>query len=264
MITNINQFKDYLYTQISAQTDIAVLGMSGGADSSLTSILCSLALGKEQVYSVHMPATETDSKKFNKNSLAVAERLGIHIIQVPIKNISKSIKDAVLNGLGVPNLDPINSGNARSRARMCCLYGISHHLASSHDRRVRVIGTGNLSEDFIGYDTKGGDALADFFPIGDLFKSEVYQFLEHFRDLGIINEEMIDRNPSAGLWEGQTDEEELGYSYNEMEKSVRNILAGTYNETTASEVDRFVNNRHIIHRHKHEAPFVIKARQYCE
>ena len=263
MITNIPQFKDYLCTEIRAQTDIAVLGMSGGADSSLTSILCSLALGRKKVYSVHMPASKTDLKKFNKNSLAVAEQLGIHIIQVPIEKISSSIKDAITTGLEISTLDPVNSGNARSRARMCCLYGISHHLASLHKGRVRVIGTGNLSEDFIGYDTKGGDALADFFPIGELFKSEVYQFLEHFRDQGVIKEEMIDRNPSAGLWEGQTDEEELGYSYEEMEESVRKMLAGTYDEKNSTDVDRFVHKRHILHKHKHEAPFVIKARQYC-
>ncbi|NRA44505.1 MAG: NAD(+) synthase [Oligoflexales bacterium] len=264
MITNITQFLDYLCTEIRTHADIAVLGMSGGADSSLTSILCSLALGKEKVYSVHMPATAIDLAKFNKNSLAVAERLGVHVVQIPIEKISDSIKDAVCAGLKVSSLDPINAGNARSRARMACLYGVAHHLAPSAEGRVRVVGTGNLSEDFIGYDTKGGDTLADFFPIGDLFKSEVYQLLEYFRDEGVISESMIDRNPSAGLWEGQTDEEELGHSYNEMETSVRKILDGSYDASHASEIDQFVMNRHIAHKHKHLAPPVIKARQFCK
>lgn len=263
MITKIPQFIDHLCNEIRAHTDIAVLGMSGGADSSLTSILCSLALGKEKVYSVHMPAAAIDLAKFNKNSLAIAERLGLHVLQVPIENIADSIKRAISDSMEGTPLDPVNSGNARSRARMCCLYGIAHHLAPSLNARVRVVGTGNLSEDFIGYDTKGGDALADFFPIGELFKSEVYQLLEYFRDQGLISESMIDRSPSAGLWEGQTDEEELGYTYNEMESSIRKILSDSYNNETASEVDKFVKDRHIAHKHKHEAPPVIKLRHLC-
>jgi NAD+ synthase len=124
------------------------------------------------------------------------------------------------------------------------------------------MGTGNLSEDFIGYDTKGGDALADIFPIGQLFKSEVYKVLEYFRDNGKITEAMINRVPSAGLWENQTDEAELGCSYDAMEPAVRFILKNysTIDESSLSDMQRFVWKRHLANKHKHEAPYVVTLR----
>jgi NAD+ synthase len=150
---------------------------------------------------------------------------------------------------------------------MCVLYGIAHDLAAQlPGRRVRVIGTGNLSEDFIGYDTKGGDALADLFPIGELFKSEVYQLLEHFRDLGTIGEENINRVPSAGLEAGQTDAGDLGYGYDEMEDAVRFCLANC-DDMPADGLDKitqFVWERHRRHSHKHEAPPVLSLRSLCD
>jgi NAD+ synthase len=149
---------------------------------------------------------------------------------------------------------------------MCVLYGIAHDLATRMPgKRVRVAGTGNLSEDFIGYDTKGGDALADFFPIGDLFKSEVYQWLEYYRERGIIDEQHINRTPSAGLVTDQTDEGDLGYTYDRMEPAIRFCLEH-YDEMEKLEFDAvtaFVWNRHRLHRHKHQAPPVISLRPMC-
>ena len=85
------------------------------------------------------------------------------------------IADAIIEQISIDDfeLTALNKGNARSRARMSVLYGVAHNLSNKFpNKRVRVIGTGNLSEDYIGYDTKGGDALADIFPIGELFKSD--------------------------------------------------------------------------------------------
>jgi NAD+ synthase len=185
---------------------------------------------------------------------------------VPVNGVADSITAAVSSVTA--EISVTNAGNARSRARMTVLYGLAHHLGDSLKKRVRVVGTGNLSEDAIGYDTKGGDALADFFPIGNMFKSEVYALLEKFREEGLISEEHIDRVPSAGLWDGQTDEGELGFTYNEMQPIVKEMLSN-YSEDREGLVElvvakghprpvtEFVITRHFANRHKHLAPKVL-------
>jgi len=259
MITHIPKLLETLLLQLQATVDCAVLGMSGGADSTLVSILCQKALGPQNVYSLHMPMNENDENTFNARSLKVAHTLGIHALILPIHNPVNELNGLLSKTLGEP-LSILNAGNTRSRIRMSALYGLSHALSERFSgKKVRVIGTGNLSEDFIGYDTKGGDALADIFPIGELFKSEVYQLLDHFKNEGLIEESMIDRVPSAGLWAGQTDEEELGASYNDMEKGIRKALKDDWGRTTP--LDRFVFERHRIHKHKHEAPLVFPLRK---
>jgi NAD+ synthase len=251
---------------IAEETDVAVIGMSGGADSTLVACLCVKALGKDNVYGVHMPYNNTDSETFNSRSMKLADKLGIHSIISPITSIADSIVSATECAVG--GISVTNKGNARSRARMTVLYGIAHQLGDTLKCRARVVGTGNLSEDSIGYDTKGGDALADFFPIGNLFKSQVYAMLEKFKIDGIIDEEHIDRVPSAGLWEGQTDEGELGYSYNQMEPIVKAMFSNytedsnQLTETLISQgypadITIFVINRHFANRHKHMAPKVL-------
>lgn len=280
MIKDIPTLLNTITTEIKSKTDIAVLGLSGGADSTLVACLCTEALGKENVYGVHMPFNYLDATTFNALSKIIAENLEIRSITAPISNIVGSLNEAVEEALensggAVLNkfMTVLNKGNSRSRARMCILYAISHHLGTlKASSRVRVIGTGNLSEDFIGYDSKGGDSLADIFPIGELFKSEVYQLLEYFKDKGILSEAMINRKPSAGLWDGQSDEEELGYTYNSMEQSIRKIrkvvdgqvIVATGHLKDMSELDKFVIERYNTNKHKHEAPPVISLREFCD
>lgn len=266
MIPDCDRLVERAIAGIRDRADVAVLGLSGGADSSLTAVLCVKALGKENVYGVSMPYDEADARTFNSMSAALAERIGLNHLVRPVAGIADAINECVHVG-DRDSLTDLNKGNARSRARMCVLYGIAHTLTTERPgNRVRVIGTGNLSEDFIGYDTKGGDALADFFPIGELFKSEVYQLLEFFRDRGLIGEEHINRVPSAGLVADQTDETDLGHSYDRMEQGIRHCLE--YGEDTGTEdlddVTRFVWERHLAHRHKHQAPPVIPLRDLCE
>lgn len=273
MIQDSAKLVNYICDEIKAFCDTAVIGLSGGADSSLVAVLCMKALGAENVYGISMPFNEYDSKTFNSMSASLAVKIGINHLVRPVGEIANSINNQIYIE-SEQDLTAVNSGNSRSRARMCVLYGIAHTLSTKFcGKRVRVIGTGNLSEDFIGYDTKGGDALADLFPIGTLFKSEVYALLEYFRDQGVIEEENINRVPSAGLVKDQTDEKDLGYSYNTMEKSVRfliSILKANNNDYSAidrnslDEVTRFVLERHLAHKHKHEAPRVIDARHLCD
>ena len=265
MIKNIDALVKSITDGIREFTDVAVVGMSGGADSTLVATLCTLALGKDNVHSLHMPYNQLDEKTFNSRSVSAAKKLGVHVHIVPITGIADAIIRTVQGAVkDVASL--VNAGNARSRARMTALYGFSSHLhdiTKRRDTRIRVIGTGNLSEDYIGYDTKGGDALCDLFPIGELFKSEVYQLLEYFRDQGIIDEAHIDRVPSAGLWDGQTDEQELGYTYNEMEPVIKGLMA-QHTMKLSDPLVQFVMKRHTANKHKHLAPPTLPLRNFCE
>lgn len=262
---NVKAVIETLCQDIKKHVDTAVVGLSGGADSFLVMLLSEVALGKENVYAFSLPYSETDIKTFNSLSTMYAEHIGVHHQVINIAAISDALTATVSNMFDPGNKDALstlNAGNARSRARMCVLYGVAHHLNETLNNRVRVMGTGNLSEDFIGYDTKGGDALADIFPIGQLFKSEVYNILDYFRDQGKITEAMINRVPSAGLWENQTDEDELGYTYNDMEPAIRYLMEhyDHITESELSDIQRFVWKRHLTNKHKHEAPYVVGIR----
>lgn len=262
MIKDTKALINKITEEIKKATDFAVVGLSGGVDSLCVATLCVLALGKENVLAVHMPHNEVDvydELKFNGNSQRIAKKLGVNEAYVPIGAFTETFIGHMQQAMKKP-MTQLNKGNSRSRMRMCVLYGMAHDLNETLGKRVRVMGTGNLSEDFIGYDTKGGDALADIFVIGDLFKSEVYQLAEYFAEQGLIDLDMIDRKPSAGLWDGQSDEAELGYSYNEMEKSIRKIIDSGWSKEDWTQIDEFVWNRHFANKHKHEGPPVVKLR----
>jgi len=240
--------------QIAKFTDIAVIGLSGGADSTLITCLSSIALGKQNVHVVHMPygVDDFNGNRFNARSLIIANHLEVNSKMVFIKDTVDALAE------NFNDITPLNLGNIKARIRMATLYSSACEISEQHEGEyaVRVIGTGNMSEDFIGYDTKGGDALADVFPIGELYKSEVYQLLDYFVEIGKINSNMIDRVPSAGLWDGQTDEDELGYTYDEMEPTIReHMISGSWYESL---VGTFVKERHLANKHKHEAPKVFK------
>lgn len=266
---NVEKVIERITDGIRRNVDVAVVGLSGGADSFLVTILSAEALGKENVYAVSMPYCTFDEMSFNKNSAQWAGHLGVNHQTVPIAAAVDSL-NAVLQGVTARfaggKMTPLNLGNARARIRMCTLYGIAHHLGERLEKRVRVMGTGNLSEDYIGYDTKGGDALADIFPIGHLLKHEVYEMLEYFRDRGDITEQMINRKPSAGLWEGQCDADELGYTYDQMAPAVKWLFENRSPQEFPGdeEVLAFVKNRHEKNRHKHEGSAVIELRDMID
>lgn len=269
-IKNVPGLVDRITSEIRAFTDVAVVGLSGGIDSTLVATLCTLALGPNNVFGIHMPYSQKDSATFNSRSKKLAVKLGIRSTEIGIRFIADDIGEAIrdfaeFTGTGSSEPSQLNLGNARSRARMTALYGIASHLNESlGGKRARVMGTGNMSEDYIGYDTKGGDALADIFPIGELFKSEVYQLADHFRDIGVLTDDLIDRVPSAGLWDGQTDESELGHSYNSMEPVIKDILAGKPADLL-NPLTKFVVDRHNANKHKHLAPPVVSIRsQFCD
>lgn len=183
-----------------ARREGAVIGLSGGVDSALTATLAVRALGKERVLGLLLPEKGVTRAEDIQDGVQVVKMLGIKHKTI---EISETL-DAFASML--PDYDPnarICNGNLKARIRMCTLYYYANLL------NLLVIGTGNKTEILLGYTTKYGDAAADILPLGALYKTQVLELAKH---LG-IPEHIIKKPPSAGLWKGQTDEEELGISY---------------------------------------------------
>ena len=178
-----------------------VVGISGGIDSSLTAVLTRKALPDRELEFVFMPERTTperdarDVKKLNQEfDLGIKTKEIDDYFQVFSREFS--------------GLSDLAGANIKARIRMTLLYAIAN------EQDGLVVGTGNRSEWLLGYFTKYGDGAADIAPLLHLFKTEVKELARHIG----LPESIIDKPPSAGLWEGQTDEEELGGSYEELDR----------------------------------------------
>jgi len=179
----------------------AVIGLSGGIDSSLSGCLAVEALGPENVKAVRMPY-KTSSRESLEHAKLVIDNLGVLNITVPITDMVEPLFERF------PSVDPIRRGNAMARARMIVLYDQSQAFEGL------VVGTGNKTEFLLGYTTLYGDAACAFNPLGDLYKTQVRQLA---RAMG-VPEVIITKPPSADLWVDQTDEGELGFTYDEVDQ----------------------------------------------
>jgi NAD+ synthase len=178
-----------------------VLGLSGGLDSSLSCFLAAQALGPENVLAVRMPY-QTSSPDSLAHAQKVIDLLGVQSLTVPITGMVDPLFARF------PDADEMRRGNAMARARMIVLYDQSEAFDAL------VVGTGNKTEILLGYTTVYGDSANALNPIGDLYKTQVRQLS---RDLG-VPQEIIAKPPSADLWVGQTDEGELGFTYEEVDR----------------------------------------------
>ena len=263
MIKDIPGLIEEVKKELKEFTDVAVIGLSGGADSTLVTILCQLALGQKNVFAVHMPASDVDKTTFNSLSVKISEHLKLNNAYLNLTSIVDNFKKEL------SIYDDKALGNIKARCRMTALYAVCEMLSLSHsNKRIRVIGTDNLSEHFIGYYTKYGDGGVDINPIETLFKSEVYQLLDYFKDQGVINEEHINRVPSAGLWLGQTDEGELGFTYAEMEECIKNYADSRQLMVEVEPLDtpcyKFISEMHKKNKHKDDVPPALRLRDFCD
>ncbi|MCG2704690.1 MAG: NAD+ synthase [Candidatus Omnitrophica bacterium] len=192
-----------------------ILGLSGGMDSAATAYLSVLALGRENVIAVLMHYKDFDKEGAELADLMV-KNLGIKSYNV---DIAPGV-DAYFKNF--PDADDIRRGNKMARERMSVLYDLSKK------EEALVIGSGNKTEISLGYCTLHGDTACALNPLARLYKTDILKLAE---ELG-VPESVIKRKPTAGLWKGQTDEEELGYSYKEMDRLLSLMLDSkkTYDE----------------------------------
>lgn len=184
----------------------AVIGISGGVDSSVVAALCVEALGKERVYGVLMPQNSQDDIDY---SYELCEHLEIEHCVIDIGNTVEDMLTLmyIKSGIKVSNQTEIN---IPARVRMVMLYAISQSIDG------RVANTCNLSENYVGYSTKYGDAAGDFSPLEDLTKTEVKAI---GKELG-LPERLVNKVPTDGLC-GKTDEENFGFSYDMLDEYIR-------------------------------------------
>ncbi len=179
----------------------AVVGLSGGIDSATTCALCARALGPENVLAVRMPY-RTSSPSSLEDAQAVIDTFGVQSETVEITPMVEPLFERF------PSMDKRRRGNVMARERMIILYDQSVAFNGL------VVGTGNKTEQLLGYTTLFGDSACAINPLGDLYKRQVRQLAAY---LG-VPEQIITKPPSADLWVGQTDEGELGFTYDEADQ----------------------------------------------
>ncbi len=179
----------------------AVLGLSGGIDSALVAYIAAEALGPKNVHAIIMPYKSSNPES-EAHARLVGERLGINCWVVEIT----PMVDAYFNLF--PDASPLRRGNKMARERMTVLFDHSALLPAL------VLGTSNKTELLLGYGTLHGDMASALNPIGDIYKSQVWQLSEAMG----VPMEIVEKKPSADLWAGQTDEQELGFTYREVDE----------------------------------------------
>lgn len=179
----------------------AVVGVSGGLDSALSCFLAAEALGPENVLAVRMPYRSSAPESLEHAQLVI-DALGVQSVTIPI---TEMVDPLIARD---PQMNEVRRGNIMARARMIVLYDQSEVF------KGLVVGTGNKTEILLGYTTLYGDSACALNPIGDLYKTQVRQLA---RAMG-VPEPILTKAPTADLWQGQTDEGELGFTYAEVDK----------------------------------------------
>ncbi len=230
----------------AAGADGAVLGLSGGIDSTLTAYLAVEALGTENVHGLVLPATVSSEENMS-DAERVAQNLGIGYDVLEVE----PIVDALLAAYPEAEGDREAVGNARARVR-----AVLNYLVANHESRL-VLGTGNRSEAAVGYFTKYGDGAVDCHPIGNLYKGQVRQLARHVG----VPEELAAKTATAELWADQTDEDELGIGYDTLDSILASHIDGPLSaaatarllEVDEETVDR-VRGMYERSEHKRNAP----------
>jgi len=201
-----NWIEDYVK---NAKADNIVVGLSGGIDSSVTAALCTNALGKERMIGLGLPCSSISKDLEDAKLIAKQLEIGFEVLDLT------SVYDMFLDIVdSETRKDKIAIANLKPRLRMMALYFIGQSSGNS-----LVAGTSNRAELAIGYFTKYGDGAADFEPMASLYKQEVRKIARILN----IPQRIIIKAPSAGLWPGQTDEGEIGLSYDVIDEIIYRI-----------------------------------------
>jgi NAD+ synthase len=178
-----------------------IVGLSGGVDSAVCAALAARALGRENVVGIMMPY-RTSNPASRADAELVARSIGIRTELVEIT----AMVDPYLQQFRID--DNVRAGNVMARQRMIILYDLSQR------DKALVLGTSNKTELLLGYGTLHGDMASAINPLGDLYKSQIWQLA---RELG-LPDEVVAKKPSADLWDGQTDEGEFGFTYADVDR----------------------------------------------
>lgn len=228
----------------------AVLGLSGGIDSALVAYLLRDALGKENILAIMMPYKSSNPDSLNHAKLVI-EDLKINSKTIEITDMIdayfKNEKEA----------SSLRMGNKMARERMSILFDYSSK------ENALVVGTSNKTEIYLGYSTQFGDSACALNPIGDLYKTNIWDLSRYLK----IPNELIEKKPSADLWEGQTDEQEMGLTYKEADqvlyrmleenKTVEEVLGEGFNKNLVDNIVRRMNRS----EYKRRMPLIAKIKR---
>lgn len=240
---------EFISTQVEqSEATGVVVGLSGGIDSAVVTKLCVEALGPDKVLNVFLPSPTTPRQDL-EDVRQMSKDWGTTLLVYDIGQLLKAYHNLIPGSEGKEV-----AGNMMARIRMTVLYA-----NANSDGRL-VMGTGNKSELLMGYFTKYGDGGADLLPIGDLYKTEVRELA---RAIG-VPEKIIEKEPSAGLWEGQTDESEMGIAYDDLDL----VLSGLEEQMSLDTISRktgvpsalveMVAEKNACSRHKRRMPLIPK------
>jgi NAD+ synthase len=239
-ITVIQEFIKSKFAE--SRADGVVIGLSGGLDSAVVTKLCVISIGNDKVLTLNL------GENHSEDAIRFAKTLNVECRTINISKFVELFKTTF-------NISDVKSlGNVKARIRMIILY---YH--ANNENRI-VMGTGNKSELLTGYFTKFGDGGADFFPIGDLYKTQVREVAKKLD----IPEYILKKVPSPELWKNQTDESEFGISYERLDKILYGIELGFSDEkilkivdTDVSEINR-IRNVVRMSVHKRKLPLIPK------
>lgn len=250
---NFSLVEKYLISFLQEETykinfNGGILGLSGGVDSSLVAVLAKKAFGKDFL-AIMMPSSYSSDEHI-KDAKELCERFDINYIIKPIDNLLNAYKDEMNN-------DKLRIANFSARARMIILYDLSQKY------KKLVIGTSNKSELLLGYSTIFGDIASAINPIGDLYKTEVFEFSRFLN----INDNIITKAPSADLWENQSDEQDLGFSYEKIDIFLKAMIEDGLNEDELlnkgfdKDIIDSLSRRVYTNQFKRALPLVAKLRE---
>jgi NAD+ synthase len=246
--TTIETLVGFIQKTFQAQNkQKAIIAVSGGIDSAVSLALTVKALGPRNVYPLLLPYGKL-------SALATADaQLVCQTVAIPDNHIEMVDIQPIVDQLRAtdPSMDNLRQGNCMARVRMIIVFDRAKKLEGL------VVGTENKTEHYLGYYTRFGDEASDLEPLRGIYKTEVWEF---GRALG-IPEKIITKSPSANLWEGQTDEAEFGFSYQEADQVIREYLHEQFSQLDINklnpEIKQKIIQRIAMSEYKHKVPFVL-------